>query len=97
MTKARLHPTLLEFRGAMGDMLFKRRHGKVFVSIKPGERTGEPTPAQAAHRERFADAVAYGKTVMADTQVRALYEQVAKERDTPVFSLTIADYLMFPH
>ena len=35
MTKARLHPSLLEFNGAMGDMVFKKRGKKVYVSIKP--------------------------------------------------------------
>jgi hypothetical protein len=96
MTKARLHPALLEFRGAMGDMLFRKQNGKVFVSIKPGEQTGEPTAAQAAHRERFSEAVAYGKTVMADPDLRALYEQAAKEKGTPVFALTVADFLNAP-
>ncbi|MFN8414080.1 MAG: hypothetical protein U0Z26_17000 [Anaerolineales bacterium] len=96
MTKARLHPALLEFRGAMGDMLFRKRNGQVYVSIKPGQSTSEPTPAQVAHRERFGEAVAYGKSVMADADLRAQYEQVAKEKDTPVFALTVADFLNPP-
>ncbi|MBC7876575.1 MAG: hypothetical protein H7Y59_05330 [Anaerolineales bacterium] len=96
MTKARLHPSLLEFSGAMGDMVFKKRNGKLYVSIKPGARTGEPTAAQAVHRERFGEAVAYGKTVMADADIRELYQQAAKQKGTPVFALTVADYLNAP-
>jgi hypothetical protein len=96
MTKVRLHPALLEFRGAMKDMLFRQQNGKTFVSVKPDLSNVEPTPAQAAHRERFSEAVAYGKTVMADTDLRALYEQAAKEKGTPVFALTVADFLNAP-
>ena len=98
MTKARMHPALLEFSGAMGDMVFKTRNGKVFVSIKPDMSGVQPTPAQTAHREheRFSQAVDYGKTVMADSDIREIYEQVAKEKGTPLFALTVADFLNPP-
>ena len=45
MTKARLHPSLLEFNGAMGDMVFKKRGKKVYVSIKSKGVTAEPSEA----------------------------------------------------
>ena len=96
MTKARMHPALLEFRGAMGDMLFRKQNGKVYVSIKPDMNGVQPSPAQAAHRERFRDAVDYGKTAMADSDLRKMYEQAAKEKGTPVFALIVADFLNVP-
>jgi hypothetical protein len=96
MTKARLHPSLLEFRGAMGDIVFRRRNGKVFVSIKSNGSSKEPSAAQVAHRERFRLAVEYGKFVMSSDTVRPLYEQAAVEKDMPVFALCIADFLNPP-
>ncbi len=96
MTKVRLHPALLEFRGAMKDMLFRQQNGKTIVSVKPNMSNVVPTPAQIAHRERFSIAVAYGKTVMADPTIRALYQQVAKERNMPLFAVTVADFMNPP-
>ncbi len=96
MTKARLHPSLLEFRGAMGDMVFRQRNGKVFVSIKSNGSTGEPSAAQTAHRQRFRKAVNFGKLVMASPDIRPLYEQAAKDRGAPIYAVCIADYLNDP-
>jgi hypothetical protein len=50
MTKARLHPSLLEFNGAMGDMVFKKRDEKVYVSNKP-KRAGEPIKCTTSGRD----------------------------------------------
>ena len=96
MTKARLHPSLLEFHGAMGEMVFRQRNGKVFVSIKSNGTTKEPTAAQAAHRERFRKAVEYGKFVMSNDEIRPLYEQAAIGTEKTAFSLCVADYLKAP-
>ena len=38
----------------------------------------------------------YGKLVMADEQARKLYEQVAKSRHQPLFSLIMQDFLNDP-
>lgn len=96
MTKARLHPSLLEFRGAMRDMVFKQRNGKVYVSVKSAGSTKEPTAAQAAHRERFRRAVEYGKFVMSNDTLRPLYEQAAAEQNLSLFNVCITDYLKAP-
>ena len=96
MTKTRLHPALLEFHGAMGDMLFRQRNGKVFASIKPNKNGKEATPAQAAQQARFRKAVRYGRTVLADNTTRALYEEVSKRTGTPAFALAIADFMKPP-
>jgi len=96
MTQARLHPSLIEFRGAMRDMVFRERHGKIYASVKSQGSTKPPTAAQAAHRERFRRAVEYGKFVMSRDDIRPVYEQAAAERDVSLRSLCIADYLHVP-
>ena len=48
------------------------------------------------HRERFRQAALYGKMVMADAEAKAIYEEVAKARGKPVFSLTVADFFNAP-
>jgi hypothetical protein len=96
MTKARLHPSLLEFNGAMGDMVFKKRGKKVYVSIKPKATTVEPSEAQAAQRRYFKKAVNYVKTVMADEGSRAFYEDLAQRRETTLRALCMSDFLNAP-
>ena len=96
MTKARLHPSLIEFRGAMRDMVFKQRNGKVYASVKSLGSTKEPSAAQTAHRERFRRAVEYGKFVMSNDSLRPLYEEAAAEKNLPVFSVCITDYMKAP-
>lgn len=94
MTKARLHPSLLEFKGAMGDMVFKKRGKKIYVSIKP-EGTSDPSEkqlAQKAQRERFKLASAYAKAALADPDVRAIYEERAAEVGQSAFALARTDY-----
>jgi hypothetical protein len=96
MSKARLHPSLLELKGAMGDMVFKKRRGKVYVSIKSQGTTGEPSEAQLAQRKVFKKAVNYAKSVMADETSRAFYEDLAQRRETTARALCIGDYLNAP-
>jgi len=38
------------------------------------------SPAQVAHRERMAEAIAYAKAAVADPQIRRIYEQMSIER-----------------
>ena len=96
MTKARLHPSLIEFRGAMRDMVFKQRNGKLYASVKSQGSTKEPSAAQVAHRERFRRAVEYGKFVMSSDAIRPVYQQAASERNIPLHALCIADYMKGP-
>jgi hypothetical protein len=77
--------------------LFFDEHGNVLLV--------KPTVDQTEHRERFKQAAAYGKSVLANPATCALYEAVAKEKDMHVFALTVADFFnapasiawMFPH
>ena len=96
MAKVVLNPVMERIHGKIGDLVFKRYNDEVIVSPKPDLSGREPTPAQAAHRERFRLAVLYGNTVLADAGRRALYEPTAKEKGIPVFALTVGDFLNAP-
>jgi len=96
MTKARLHPSLLEFKGAMGDMVFKKRGKKVYVSIK-SKGTSNPSDAQLAQRKIFRKAVNYATTAMADETLRAFYEALAERKESTARGLCIGDFLNEPN
>ena len=96
MAKVKLNPILERVQGAVGDLVFKRFGDEVVISRKPDLSGVEPSEAQLAHQRRFKEAVLYGKMVMADPEAKALYDDAAKAKGNPVFSLTVADFFNEP-
>jgi len=96
MAKVRLNPILEQIRGQVGDLVFKRYGEEVVISRKPDLSGVEPSEAQLAARERFRQAALYGKMVMADPETKTIYEEAAKAKGKPVFSLTVADFFNAP-
>jgi len=96
MAKVKTNPIIEQLRGKVGDLVFKNYSGEVIVSRKPEMEGREPTQAQAAQREQFRQAAFYGKMVMADAAAKAVYEEAAKAKGQPVFSLTVADFFNAP-
>lgn len=94
--KAKLNPIFEQMSGQLGDLVFRVVRGKVIISRKPASNGSEPSESQIEHREHFKQAVAFGKSVMADGNVRPLYESVAKSKNMPVFALTVADFFNVP-
>ncbi len=80
MARVRLNPVIEELRGQIGELVFKRYGDRVVISKKPDMSGVKPSAAQAAHRERFRRATVFGKGVLADPEMRALYEVKARER-----------------
>ncbi len=96
MAKVKLNPVLEQMRGQVGDLVFKHFGDEVVVGRKPDRSGIQPTEAQLNHQERFRQAVLYGRLVMADPQKKAGYEQAARTKGKPLFSLTIADFFNAP-
>ena len=96
MAKVKTNPVVEQLRGKIGDLVFKRYGDEVVVGRKPDLTGQSPTEAQAAVREQFRQAALYGKMVMADPATKTIYEEAAKAKGQPVFSLTIADFFNAP-
>lgn len=96
MAKVKLNPILEQIQGQVGDLVFKRYGDQTVLSAKPDLSGVEPTPAQLAQQARFREAALYGKMVFADPETKALYEEGAKAKGKPVFSLTVADFFNAP-
>src|SRR5262245_44537051 len=93
--KVKLNPMFEEARGSLGALVFRHRDGQIIAGRKPSF-LAEPTPEQAAHRERFKQAAGFGKSVMADGSLRALYQAMAESKDMSTFNAAIADFLSLP-
>ena len=95
MSEVDLNETIDGYRGAIGNLVFKKYKGRIIVCRKP-KFTQPPSPKQIEGRAHFAEAVAYAQAVKADPVAHAFYEPIAKERDTCVYWLAIKDFLCAP-
>ena len=93
--KFKLNPAFEQASGALGELVFREVNGKTIVSRKAAV-SGVITEAQAAHRERFRQAAAYGKFAMANQATRAIYDAASEEKDIPAYALSVADFLNLP-
>lgn len=95
MAKIELNTMVNAIRGQVDKAVFRKVRGQTILGRKP-THDGEPTPAQAAHQERFLQAIEFGRSVMEDTALRVRYEAVAAERDVPVMAVCIKDFFNPP-
>jgi len=96
MAKVQLHPLLLEVRGRIGDWVFRRVGRDTIVSRRPRRRQRPPTPNQLRQRRHFQDAMAYGRAVARDPQLRRRYVAAARARLTSVYVCALTDFLNPP-
>ncbi|MFT3751831.1 MAG: hypothetical protein QM800_02785 [Paludibacter sp.] len=83
--------------GQVGNLVFRRRKedGKVFVSVHPSPYEGEPSEAQQKVNLKFQEAVIYGKSVIADPAMKALYGEKAAAGQS-AYNVAVADYFSAP-
>ncbi len=93
MAKLKLNPVIMELYGQIGDMAFRRiRNGGTSLIRKADMSKVKWSPAQAAHRQRFREAVAYAKQRLADPQVRTTYEEFAVKQGKRAFEIAVSEY-----
>lgn len=95
MTKTTLNPTIDDYRGSIGKLVFRKYRGRTVVSKKPVV-TAPPSQAQVAQRIRFKEAAAFGKFAQNDPTLCAIYETIAQARQVTVYTVAVQDYLKKP-
>ncbi len=91
MAKAILSSVLAGLRGRIDGMVFRQQAGQTVVTPRPQVSSRASTPAQIAVRERFSRAAAFGRSVTADSALRAIYaEGPGNHRNAYVAALTDA-------
>ena len=96
MAKIKLNPIVEEVSGKFGNIVFRQTGDRTILTRRPDFSGLQPTDVQAAQRERFRQAVAYGKVVIADEASRKVYENAAQAKGLSVFALSVADFLNAP-
>ena len=82
MSKIKLEAPFREFRGKIckhSDIIYKEMYGTQFTSQVCNPYTGEPSAAQTAQRERFAQVKA-NVAALSSEEVAAYKEAFAKQR-----------------
>lgn len=93
MPKVRLAPLIEEIHGTMYDVVFKRSpNGNMIVTKRPDMSNVQWSEAQTKQRERFKQAVAYARSALAEPQVRAVYEKLAKKQHKRAWDVAVSDY-----
>jgi hypothetical protein len=94
--KVKLNPMFEEARGDLGDLVFREVRGKTVVSRKADMSILVPSEGQLAHREKFRQAAAYGRSALGNETLREFYAEAAERQDKPIFALTVADFMNPP-
>lgn len=97
MAKIRLKYAIEEFGGTLYEVDLKPSHQEEGILPKRDQQqhkpSGSPSEAQKTQRQHFKEATAYAKVVLADPQMRAQYEEMAKQQGKRPRGAAIADYL----
>jgi hypothetical protein len=82
--------------GTIGDLLvFRNKGNQVIVASRPKERSTEYSESEKAHQQRFQRATIYGRTAVADPNLKADYIAAAKEGQT-AYNVAVADFFHAP-
>ncbi|HEX9385125.1 MAG TPA: hypothetical protein VF918_02310 [Anaerolineales bacterium] len=93
MAKIKLDPMITSMTGKLGGVIFRRsKDGYAIVSMAPAKSRAKPSPAQLEHQARFKNAVAYAQGALEDPEVRARYEERARELKKTPFAVAVSDY-----
>lgn len=82
--------------GALGnELVFRQRAGKTVISLPPAPREDNPTEIQEGFRTRFREAIAYGRSVIADPLKKAAYAAKAGA-GLSAYNVAFVDYFKPP-
>ena len=94
MAKVKFQSQIVELRGTLNNLVFKRSsQGEILVTKRPDMTRVKWSKAQKAHRQRFKLAVAYARAALAEPKARAGYERRAKKQGKRAWGLAVSDYL----
>src|SRR5262245_20849928 len=93
MAQIMLSPIIEAVHGKSGNLVFRRSgNGKTWLIKLADMSNVERSDSQQNHRKQFKAANEYTKAAIADPQVRAIYEDVAREQNQQPYHLAVSDY-----
>jgi hypothetical protein len=77
--------------GKFGNMVFRQRNGKTYVSSLPCKSTHKLSESQFLAQQRFREAAAYAKAMIDDPETRAALTKRLGPGQT-AYTLAMSDY-----
>jgi hypothetical protein len=78
-----------------GNLVFRQRNGRTFVSYRPNPPK-KRSPEQLAQQKRFKIGMKRVREILADPVARARYVKIARGEEKPVFTVALADVVKVP-
>lgn len=94
--KVTLNRSIESLSGKLDDWVYRRVGDQVIVAARADPTTKKASSKQQAGRQRFADARAYAKEVMADPRKREIYIRLGKLTGRQPDKLLTSDFLTPP-
>ncbi|RPE13074.1 hypothetical protein EGT74_05940 [Chitinophaga lutea] len=82
--------------GTLGDVVFRRMHGKIVLCKRPRPSSKPPSNEQLALRGRFRMAQQYAGRAIKTPSLRAVYASKAKKTGRTVYHLALQDASVAP-
>ena len=87
------NPMIQTIHGKSGGLVFRRSpSGKTFLIKLADMSNVQWSAAQQTQRQRFRKANDYAKAAMANPEMRAMYEEMAREQNKRPYHLAVSDY-----
>ena len=92
---AKLNKTILgKVSGALGDITFRQRNGKNFLSTRPGSFVPGQDPASVARRQKFALSIQLAKAINSISELKSVWSSVATPGTSAYNQMMRANYPM---
>jgi hypothetical protein len=93
MAEITLNPMIQTIHGKYGGLVFRRGpRGKTFLIKLADMSHVKWSDAQTRHRQQFKAANEYARAAMANPEMRARYEEMAREQNRRPYRLAVSDY-----
>jgi hypothetical protein len=93
MAEITLNPMIQTIHGKYGRLVFRRGpRGKTFLIKLADMSNVKWSDAQTRHRQQFKAANEYARAAMANPEMRAMYEEMAREQNRRPYRLAVSDY-----
>jgi hypothetical protein len=91
MARLRYNALLENWKGAVGDLVLKKRGNTPYLSRRPDFSKRKLSAKQELNCKRFKEAVVRAKAINADPVARAHYEAIARSQKKEVFRVIMSE------
>jgi len=93
MARLRYNALLENWKGAVGNLVLKKRGNTPYLSTRPDFSKRKLSAKQELNNKRFKEAMVHARAINADPVARAPYEVIARSQKREVFRVIMSECL----